>query len=124
MSTFTGQYYQAIKADGRLLTMIERVYNACVDGLPSTLSQISAVTGSPEASVSAALRSLRKPKYGSHTVETTYVSDGLHQYRLIPNETGEVAEVKPTIKQANDMFAKAHTKYQKAYQEWLAAIKE
>jgi hypothetical protein len=42
-----------------------------------------ATTGDPEASVSARLRDLRKPKFGGFHIERRYVSAGLWAYRLL-----------------------------------------
>lgn len=47
-----------------------------------TLSAISEATGDPEASISARLRDLRKPRFGSHLIERRYVRRGLYEYRL------------------------------------------
>jgi hypothetical protein len=49
-----------------------------------TLPQLAAATGYPEASISARIRDLRKPKFGGHTVERRHVSKGLWEYRLCP----------------------------------------
>lgn len=121
MSQFTGTYYKVIKANGKLKTAIDKVYDACNVNRPVTLAEVSSITGVPEASVSAAIRSLRKSKYGSHEVETTHIANGLHSYKLKPNLTGETPEV--TLQEANIKFAKAHAKYDKAHREWQLAIK-
>ena len=47
-----------------------------------TLGEIARATGYPEASVSARLRDLRKPKFGGYTVERKYVERGLWAYRV------------------------------------------
>ena len=121
MTQFTGTYYKVIKANGKLKTAIEKVYDACNVNRPVTLAEVSSITGVPEASVSAAIRSLRKSKYGAHNVETTHVSNGLHSYKLTPNLTGEVPS--PTIDGANEKFFRAVKKYNKAYVEWQDALK-
>jgi hypothetical protein len=59
-----------------------RVLALMKDGQYRTLSEISALTGDPEASVSARLRDLRKPKFGAYIVERDYVERGLFRYRL------------------------------------------
>jgi hypothetical protein len=46
---------------------------------------VARMTGDPEASVSAQLRHLRKPRFGGHTVERRYMSNGLYEYKLILN---------------------------------------
>jgi hypothetical protein len=47
-----------------------------------TLAELAGTTGYPEASVSARLRDLRKPKFGSFNVERKYISRGLWAYRV------------------------------------------
>jgi len=59
-----------------------RVLAFIKDGQWHTLSEIAAFTKDPEASVSARLRDLRKPKFGSHVIERQYVERGLWKYRL------------------------------------------
>ena len=48
-----------------------------------SLKEISEATGHPEASVSARLRDLRKPKFGGFEIERRHVSKGLWQYRFV-----------------------------------------
>lgn len=48
-----------------------------------TLSEIAARTGHPEASVSARLRDLRKPRFGSRDIQRRHVGGGLHEYRFV-----------------------------------------
>jgi DNA-binding IclR family transcriptional regulator len=52
------------------------------DGQWHTLAEIAEHTHDPEASVSARLRDLRKPKFGGYIVEREYVARGLFRYRL------------------------------------------
>ena len=47
-----------------------------------TLAELARATGYPEASISARLRDLRKPKFGGYTVEREYVERGLFRYRV------------------------------------------
>jgi len=69
----------------RLNAQTLRVWSALRSGRSLTLRQIADETGDPEASVSARLRDLRKPKFGGHTVERRRLGDsGLFVYRLIP----------------------------------------
>jgi hypothetical protein len=72
------------KRDGdRLRAQLNRVYKFMHDGVWRTLEMISRETGDPEASVSARLRDFRKSKFGGHTVERQYISNGLWRYRLL-----------------------------------------
>ena len=48
-----------------------------------TLADLERATGYPQASISARLRDLRKPKFGGYTVERRYVRRGLFEYRLL-----------------------------------------
>ena len=66
----------------RLNKQQHEVFDAIKDGRWRTLAGISQRTGHPQASVSARLRDLRKPRFGGHTVERRYVGNGLHEYRL------------------------------------------
>jgi DNA-binding IclR family transcriptional regulator len=59
-----------------------RVLAYLKDGQWHTLAEIAEHTGDPEASVSARLRDLRKPKFGGYIVEREYVARGLFRYRL------------------------------------------
>lgn len=70
----------------RLNAQTQRVYDAVLCGRWMTLRELSEITGDPEASVSARLRDLRKPKFGGFVVERQRVgnvTNGLFQYRLI-----------------------------------------
>lgn len=58
-----------------------------------TLSEIASALGYPEASISAQIRHLRKPRFGSWVVEKRSRGDrksGLFEYRLM--EKGHVSE--------------------------------
>lgn len=81
---FGGETFDAILDGGRLSAQHERVLHVVRDGQWRTLADISARTGDPEPSVSARLRDLRKPQFGSLTVERRRVpdGDGLHEYRV------------------------------------------
>jgi len=83
---FDGADYNRDRDDARLTGQILRVWNCVSDGGWRTLKQIAQETGDPEASVSAQLRHLRKPRFGGHTVEREYIDNGLYKYRLIPKE--------------------------------------
>lgn len=66
----------------RLNAQAQRVWNVLSDGRWYSLSEIAAITHDPEASISARIRDLRKPKFGGFTVEETCVRKGLHRYKL------------------------------------------
>lgn len=84
---FNGPAYDHQRDVVRLCAQMQRVFDLMQDGEWRSLGQIAATTGDPEASVSAQLRHLRKPRFGKHTVERRHVGGGLHQYRLLPSPT-------------------------------------
>ncbi len=80
---FNGDDYQPSRDDVRLTKQYLRVFDLMRDGIPRTLGGIASSTNDPEASVSAQLRHMRKERFGSHTVEKEYSTNGLYFYRLI-----------------------------------------
>jgi hypothetical protein len=79
---FDGPEYVPTRDNGRLSGQISRVYNALKDGERRTLSQLAHITGDPEASISAQIRHLRKPRFGSNNIERQHRGHGLYAYRL------------------------------------------
>lgn len=78
---FDGQAYEP--SDGpRFGVQLARVASLMRDRQWRTLYEIAHATGCPPQSVSARLRDLRKPRYGSRTVERRRVSAGVFQYRV------------------------------------------
>lgn len=67
----------------RLAAQHNRVLAFMRDGAWHTLGEIAEHTKDPEASVSARLRDLRKPEFGSYKIDRRYVRRGLHEYRLV-----------------------------------------
>jgi hypothetical protein len=84
-----GETYDGDLDYDRLNEQAKRVYLAMIDMQWHTLAYLAERTGDPEASVSARLRDLRKPRFGSHEIATRRVPgvQGLWEYRL----TGERA---------------------------------
>jgi hypothetical protein len=82
---FNGADYVPERDNKRLGKQLDRVVWAMRDEMWHTLSAVALMTGDPEASVSAQLRHLRKPRFGGHTVERRYASNGLYEYKLILN---------------------------------------
>jgi len=86
---FDGPDYNPKLDQGRLTGQIKRIYDLMIDGRWRTLGEIAMVTRDPEASISAQLRHLRKPRFGSHLVDKRRRGDekrGLYEYKLISNE--------------------------------------
>lgn len=79
---FDGETYRAPKDYQRLKGQLERVLVLLERGGWYTLAQLAKEAGGSEASVSARLRDLRKPKYGSRIIERERIDGGLYKYRL------------------------------------------
>lgn len=88
---FNGPAYNAERDNARLVGQMLRVFELMKDGQYRTLREIAEATGDPEASISAQLRHLRKPRFGSHVVDRRNrgeAGNGLHEYALlVPNPT-------------------------------------
>lgn len=52
----------------RLTLQLEKIRRVIRDGQYRTLAELARLTGAPEASVSAQLRNLRKPRFGGLTI--------------------------------------------------------
>ena len=79
--------------DERLTAQYLKVFYLMRDAQWRTLDEISMETGAPAASVSAQLRHMRKPAFGSHTVEKRHIRNGLWTYRLIVNEPKQLSMI-------------------------------
>jgi hypothetical protein len=80
---FDGATLEPERDGARLGQQLVAVSDLMRDGAWRTLAQISDATNCPEASVSARLRDLRKPKFGGFRVEREYVERGLFRYRVL-----------------------------------------
>jgi hypothetical protein len=83
MTLFDGADYDPSRDDERLTVQYTRLFTLMKDGVYRSLSEIWEITGDPPASISAQLRHMRKPKFGSHTVNKRYVGNGLYEYQLV-----------------------------------------
>jgi hypothetical protein len=84
--SFGGVTFNAARDGARLSEQLVRVFNVMADNQWRTLGELAAATNAPEASVSARLRDLRKPKFGGLTVESRFLTRGLWAYRIRPQE--------------------------------------
>ncbi len=85
-ATFNGAGYETLADHKRLTGQIARVYECISIGHWFTLAEIAAATGDPEASVSAQLRHLRKPRFGGYRVDRRRrggEGSGLWEYKLV-----------------------------------------
>jgi hypothetical protein len=87
---FDGPVYEPKHDQARLTGQIQRIYQAVLAASYLdqwlTLGELAERTGDPEASISAQLRHLRKPRFGSHVVDKRRrgaESSGLWEYRMI-----------------------------------------
>lgn len=91
---FAGDTYDAARDGARLGSHLERVLALMQDGGWWTLVDLATEAGCSEASASARLRDLRKPKFGGHHVERKHVENGLWKYRLVRRRPGDPAEAR------------------------------
>lgn len=82
---FDGSTYDPAQDKDRLNGQLGRVHAALKPGAWLTLADLAAASGGSEASASARLRDLRKPKFGGHTIERRRVAgaSGLWEYRMV-----------------------------------------
>jgi histidinol phosphatase-like enzyme len=67
----------------RLNKQAKAVFNVICDGEWYTLDQIAFCAHAPQASVSARLRDLRKPRFGGFVVQRKNMGGGVFHYRLV-----------------------------------------
>jgi hypothetical protein len=84
-SRFNGADYKHERDSERLTNQHADIFNLMADGEFRTLSQIEALTGHHESSISAQLRHMRKERFGSHIVNRRHILNGLFEYQLIVN---------------------------------------
>lgn len=84
--TFAGSDYDHGRDSERLERQHERVLRVMLDGQQHTLAGIADATGDPPASISAQLRHLRRPEFGAHKIEKTYLGAGLYAYQLVKGQ--------------------------------------
>ena len=86
---FDGPAYEAALDRHRLTGQIQRIHALMIDGAWRTLGEIEDATGDPQASISAQLRHLRKPRFGSFVIEKQrrgQGKSGLFEYRMKSKE--------------------------------------
>jgi hypothetical protein len=84
--TFDGVTYDPAQDRVRLRSQLYRVFSLMSDGSERTLAELAQLTGGTEASCSARLRDLRKPRFGAWDVNRRRMSGGLFAYRLVQRE--------------------------------------
>ena len=82
---FNGPSYSPALDSKRLNKQHVRIRNLMLDGQWRTLSEIESELGYPQASISAQLRHLRKPRFGRYIIDKRRRGDrsqGLFEYCL------------------------------------------
>jgi hypothetical protein len=92
---FDGPCFDPAFDQDRLSKQLGRVFDTMRDGGWRTLQEIADATGDPQASISAQLRHLRKPRFGGYTVEKRrrgLPEHGLYEYRMATDVHGHPEE--------------------------------
>ena len=79
---FNGSDYIPERDDERLRGQQLEIWELMRDGAWRSLSQIASILGYGEASVSAQLRHLRKPRFGCFVVDKQHQGKGLYLYQV------------------------------------------
>jgi hypothetical protein len=96
---YDGITYDRVRDRDRLTSALEKVFHIMLDREWHSLTHIQSLvwilfkSTVSEAGISARLRDFRKPKFGSHTVDSRHVNNGLWEYRLTPNFDGTTQQV-------------------------------
>ncbi len=88
--TFNGTTYDQARDSNRLSLQYQRTFECMADGQWRTLEQLATLVGAPTHSVSARLRDMRKPRFGSHLVDREHLGRGLYRYRLYVNNWSDL----------------------------------
>ena len=84
---FDGPAYDPAKDEARLTGQLLRIFALMKDSRWRTLAEIEAATGDPQASISAQVRHLRKPRFGAHRVaKRRRGAGGTWEYKLTAKE--------------------------------------
>jgi hypothetical protein len=79
---FDGETFDRERDGERLATLLGRVKAEMGDGQWKTLRHLAVKCKGSEASVSARIRDLRKPKFGGFNIEHRCVGSGVWEYRM------------------------------------------
>ncbi len=93
---FDGETYDPLLDGNRLRHQLGKVFEAMMRGEWLTLEEIQQRSGQPQASISARLRDLRKPRFGSYILERRPRGErdlGQFEYRLLSATGGPVSRV-------------------------------
>lgn len=111
---YNGSDYIPIIDDSRLDAQHIRIKNLMEHGGWKTLNEISALTGDPEASISAQLRHLRKERFGSWVIEKRprkSRKSGLFEYRMMPKGHESSFVIKSRINKHKEVLRKIYKEF-------------
>ena len=83
---FDGSTYVQESDQHRLTGQLLRIFELMSDGRWRTLAEIEQATADPQASISAQLRNLRKPRFGNYNIDKRRRGEstsGLFEYQLL-----------------------------------------
>lgn len=104
---FDGETYERDKDKSRLKRQLSDVRRHLISNPQwHTLAELEEALGHPQASISARIRDLRKPKFGGwevHRRRREGADAGTHEYYLVPGSKGSQTE---PPKMGADEFAK------------------
>lgn len=101
---FNGPEHRPEHDEVRLTGQCLRVRGLMLDGEWRTLAEIASALGDPAASVSAQLRHLRKPRFGSYIIDRRSRGDrkrGLYEYRLQKPDPAHVSPERADLRREN-----------------------
>ncbi len=103
-------------------TQLEKIRDLMLDGQWRTVMEIESETGHVirGTSISAQLRNLRKPKFGSWETVGRYRSHKLWEYRLLASDHPEAV----ALRQAREKHLLAIKASRKDFASWRASLKE
>ena len=79
---FDGRTYIPARDLSRLSNQLDLVKQVLSDRQWHTLDELAAAVNGSPAGVSARIRDLRKARFGQHTIDRQYVSNGMWRYRM------------------------------------------
>ena len=77
-----GPAYVPVRDEARLTAQLGAIWDYIRDQHWFTLADVEGELGFPQASISAQLRHLRKPRFGGHRIIKRYIDNGLWEYQL------------------------------------------
>lgn len=80
--SFDGVTFNEARDGTRLKSQMERVREMMQSGIWYKLSHLVMWCGGTEASISARIRDLRKPRFGGHTISRRHIAGGTWEYRM------------------------------------------